>query len=103
MSTHTLPDLWSLLHDMITWARAWSAQFDYIDSLIALKRYDLAQTMCFFIQCAADDADDAVTFDYAVAIKALLAACMTHQPLVPLAIYDTVVTAHPHLPEAPTC
>jgi hypothetical protein len=88
---------------MIAWARAWSAQFDYIDSLIALKRYEMAQTTCFFIQCAADDDDDAVTHDYAVAIKALIAACMTHQPLVPLAVYDIVVTAHPHLPEAPTC
>lgn len=97
LTQHEAPsdDTWSLLQDMVQWARTWSAQFDYVDTLLALKQYDLAQTRCFFIQCAADDDDDAVTYDYATAIKALIAACTTHQSLVPVAAYDVIVTAHP--------
>jgi hypothetical protein len=86
-----------LLQDVVRWARTWSAQFDYVDTLLALKQYDVAQATCVTIQLAADDDEDSVTFDYAVAIKARIATCVAQQTPVPLVAYGVIVTVHTHL------
>ena len=90
-------DTWSLLQDMLHWARTWSAHVDYVDTLVALKHYDAAQATCVAIQIATDNDEDTVTGDYAVAIKALIATCVLQQTRVPPAAYDVIITAYPHL------